>query len=149
MKLYIKLQNGQPIDHPITEENLLQIYPNREFERSDSDFIEFIKRPIPNDMNPYEIYEGARYEVSVSERVCKEVHYIRGMNNEEKIQKRNEIIENWNASDAIIPKPKSWTFNEELCKYVPPIPYPTNSDSFRYIWDEETLSWICWSKITT
>jgi hypothetical protein len=44
--------------------------------------------------------------------------------------------------DAFIPpKPfASWTLNETTCWWEAPIPYPT--DSKRYSWNEETLSWI-------
>jgi hypothetical protein len=44
--------------------------------------------------------------------------------------------------DAFIsPQPSaSCTLNEETCKWEFPTPYPT--DGKRYIWDEETTSWI-------
>ena len=44
--------------------------------------------------------------------------------------------------DAFIPpKPfASWTLNETTCWWESPIPYPT--DSKRYSWNEETLSWV-------
>lgn len=55
--------------------------------------------------------------------------------------------------DAFIgPKPfDSWVLTEETCIWTPPIPFPMTyeyvtkldgSQNDRYIWDEETLSWI-------
>ena len=44
--------------------------------------------------------------------------------------------------DAFIPPQPfdSWTLNEDLCIWEAPTEYPT--DGNRYIWNEETLSWI-------
>jgi hypothetical protein len=43
--------------------------------------------------------------------------------------------------DAFIPpKPySSWILNETSCTWEPPIPYPTDGNS--YYWDEHDLSW--------
>ena len=90
MKLYIKLQNGQPIDHPMIEENLLQIFPNIDVNLLPSDIIKFERVAVPN-LGLYEVYEGTTYEVS--DGVCKDVHQVRDMTAEEKIQKQNEMRE--------------------------------------------------------
>ena len=44
--------------------------------------------------------------------------------------------------DAFIPpKPfPSWMLNEFSCLWEAPIPYP--NDGERYVWNEETLSWV-------
>jgi hypothetical protein len=44
--------------------------------------------------------------------------------------------------DAFIPPKQlpSYVFNEELCAWEPPVPYPTDGQDYR--WDEETVSWI-------
>jgi hypothetical protein len=46
------------------------------------------------------------------------------------------------SRDAFIPpKPfNSWVLNESTCLWEAPVPYP--DDGNRYVWDEETLSWI-------
>ena len=43
--------------------------------------------------------------------------------------------------DAFIPaKPyPSWIFNEQLCIWDAPVPYP--DDGKKYDWDDETISW--------
>lgn len=44
--------------------------------------------------------------------------------------------------DAFIPpKPfASWVLNEDSCLWEAPVPYP--DDGERYVWDEETASWV-------
>jgi len=44
--------------------------------------------------------------------------------------------------DAFIPpKPfESWSLDEQTCLWGAPVPYPT--DGNRYLWDENTLSWV-------
>jgi hypothetical protein len=44
--------------------------------------------------------------------------------------------------DAFIPpKPfNSWILNETTCVWESPVPYP--NDDGRYLWDEDTTSWI-------
>jgi hypothetical protein len=37
----------------------------------------------------------------------------------------------------------SWTWDEELRRFVPPVPLP---ESGEYSWNEETLSWIPWTQ---
>lgn len=46
------------------------------------------------------------------------------------------------VKDAFIPpKPlDSFILDEETCTWVHPIPYPTDGD--RYVWDEDSVSWI-------
>jgi len=44
--------------------------------------------------------------------------------------------------DAFVaPKPyQSWVLNDQSCIWEAPIPYP--SDGSKYIWDENSLSWV-------
>jgi hypothetical protein len=132
MKLYIKLQDGQPIDHPMIEENLLQIFPNIDVNLLPSDIIEFERVAVPN-LGLYEVYEGTTYQLI--DGVCKDVHQVRDMTAEEKIQKQSAMKELNKTS----PYP-SWTYNEEICGFVPPVPVPDNENPYK--WDEETLSWL-------
>ena len=43
--------------------------------------------------------------------------------------------------DAFIPPQPypSWSLNEETCLWDPPVPYPTDGES--YTWDEDTQAW--------
>jgi len=45
-----------------------------------------------------------------------------------------------NLDAFITPQPyPSWTLNEELKKWIPPVPHP--GDELMYEWDEESLDW--------
>lgn len=46
------------------------------------------------------------------------------------------------ARDAFVaPKPfASWLLDETTCRWVPPLPYPDDGQSYR--WDEGTKSWV-------
>ena len=63
MKLYIKLQNGQPIDHPITHDNFVQAFPEIDTNNLPEEFIEFVRVPHPTNIDLYEIYDGVHYEI--------------------------------------------------------------------------------------
>ena len=45
--------------------------------------------------------------------------------------------------DAFIPAKgfDSWTFNEDTCRYDPPVPKPTNIETSLWEWNEETKNW--------
>lgn len=53
MKLYIQIQNGQPINHPATEENLLEAY-----NEIPSDWEPFVRVPRPTNIGFYEVIDG-------------------------------------------------------------------------------------------
>ena len=55
MKLYIKLENGQPIDHPMIKENFIQAFPHIDIDNLPPEFIEFVRVPHPVDLDIYEI----------------------------------------------------------------------------------------------
>jgi hypothetical protein len=133
MKLYIKIENGQPIDHPILEENFKQVFPNIDVNNLPSNFMEFVRVPIPF-MDVYEVYNGSHYELI--DGVYTDVHQVRDMTDEEKIEKQNKVKSDW----IIYGGHNSWVFNEETCTFIPPIPKP---DSYKlYYWDEDTVSWV-------
>lgn len=51
------------------------------------------------------------------------------------------------ARDAFI-EPQiapSWTLDEASCRWVPPVPYPNDTEN-AYTWDEPTLSWVIFNE---
>lgn len=130
MNLYIKIENGQPVNHPITLENLQQIYPDF-LDRTDE-----LGYMICNHLSPpgpTEPFTKIIPNYSIQGNVVVTTYIVRSMTPEEKTEKINLKLND--------PKPfPSWILNEEICEYVPPIDYPT--DGLFYIWDEETISWI-------
>jgi hypothetical protein len=88
MKLYIRLENGQPVDHPMLKENFIQAFPHVDTDNLPEEFIEFVRVPHPKDLGIYEIYEGVHYEII--DGVCTDVHTVREMTDEERIAKQNK-----------------------------------------------------------
>jgi hypothetical protein len=133
MRLFIRLQNGEPFEHPISEENMQQAYPNVDLNNLPNTFAEFIRHPQPS-IGVYEVYENTSYEW-VDGKV-QDVHHVRQMTQEEKIDRQDRVKNSWAQNTGYL----SWIFNEVTCKFEPPIPYP--NDGKQYGWDEDTTSWI-------
>ena len=134
MKLYIKLENGQPIDHPMIKENFIQAFPHIDIDNLPPEFIEFVRVPHPVDLDIYEIYDGVHYEII--DGVCTDVHTVRAMTNEEIIAKQNQVKEDWATNGY-----PSWIFNERNCSFESPLGSPP-PDGKMYRWNEDTVSWV-------
>tara|TARA_R110000822_G_scaffold153792_1_gene293197 strand:- start:908 stop:1408 length:501 start_codon:yes stop_codon:yes gene_type:complete len=117
MNLYIQTQNGQPVNHPALENNLLEA-----FGQIPTDWEPFVRvvRPTPG------VYEVLDSEVSVYSKVngvWTDVWALRAMTDAEKVEKQQFVqglysalpnAENWSA----------WTLDVDTCEMVPPIPRP-------------------------
>jgi hypothetical protein len=132
MNLYIQLENGEPVNHPIVEENFVQAFPEIDLNNLPNNYARFERVPAPA-IGVYEVSEGSTYEWVNG--VVKDVHHVRAMTLEERTAKQNALKEHWKTRGL-----DSWVFDEESCTYQPPIPYPDESKLFH--WDEATLSWI-------
>lgn len=132
MELYIQVENGNTVNHPALRDNLLQAFGTipdnwQPFVRVNSPKLE-IYQVLANTEPTYQFVDG----------VWTDVWQIREMTDEEKLQKQNEVKEIWNA------RPNrenfsAWTFDEDTCEFVPPIPKPT--DGKQYYWDGTSNSW--------
>jgi len=116
MKLYIQIENGQPINHPAFEDNLMQA-----FHQIPAHWEEFVRpeRPVPG---VYQVMPDAPTYGKVG-GVWTDVWAIRDMTAEEKAAKQQaardlfstrEQAENWSA----------WALDEVTCEMVPPTPRP-------------------------
>jgi hypothetical protein len=106
MELYIRIKDGQPIDHPILGDNLrdaLQIDTNN----LPSEFAPFVRRENNVVIKPYEVVE-VRYEWDGP--VVQDVFYVRNMTDEEKAAFREEMYN--------IPHPDDYVFDETLVRWV-------------------------------
>jgi len=133
MNLYIRLKNGQPFEHPIFEDNFRQAFSDVDLSNLPEWVAKFVRVEQPN-ISVYEIYEGVLYQWV--DGVVTDVHTVRQMTADEKLAKQNEVKASWTASLNWT----SWTFNEDLCKYEPPIPRPDDGKVYR--WDEPTVAWV-------
>ena len=149
-KLYIKVdESGMFVDHPHFDTNLHQLYPDHDFTSGPpSGWMEFerVKRP---ELGVYELFEeniGGNIsiafphnglEYAIVDGKYKDVWHTRAMTAEEKATKIQRCHDEWAES---YPDITSWVFDESLCEYLPPVPYP--DDGQAYIWDEPTTSWV-------
>lgn len=170
MRLFIRILNGQTVEHPMLEENFKEVFPEVDIDNLPPEFAEFIRVPPPN-LDRFEVYEGVTYEWS-GDKVT-DVHHVRPMTDEEKQNviaqlKSNPPGKNWRWNEqklawvpAVGAVPKTggpWAFNQTTNEYehmtTPPYPSwrlhesglfweaPIPSPPGFHIWDEPTQSWI-------
>lgn len=128
MNLYIKIKDGQPFEHPILEENLLQAYPGIDLNNLPNDISRFEKTDMPT-IGPYDHSPSVEYVMENG--IVKERWTVIPYTEEEK-QKKMDLIK------YTRPHFPSWIFDETICEWVPPIPKPEG----RYIWDERVQNWV-------
>jgi hypothetical protein len=117
MNLYIETKNGQVINHPALESNLLQAFGS--IPNNWEPFIR-VERPAPG---IYELLESDTPVYAKVDNVWTDIWSVREMTAEEKTAKQQAVItafndrsqaENWSA----------WTLDEATCTMQPPIPRP-------------------------
>jgi hypothetical protein len=86
MNLYIQLENGEPVNHPILEENFVQAFPNIDLNNLPETFARFERITSP-EVGVYEVSEGTTYEWV--DCIVKDVHHIRAMTLEERTAKQD------------------------------------------------------------
>lgn len=133
MELFIRIKDGQPFEHPILGENFRTAFPKVNTDDLPSEFARFERVDRP-ELGVYQVYVGVNYEWV--DGVVKDVHQIRDMTQEEKTAKQDGYKAFWNERWGYA----SWTFDEENCVFVPPVPPP--SDGNVYDWDEDATSWV-------
>ena len=126
------MKDGAPFEHPIMGENLRNAYPEIDVNHLPSQFARFerIEKPA---LGVYDKGVSVSYVVC-SDGVVRDHWTIDPMTEQEKLDKQNEVKTAWKN------RYPSWTFSDELCKFVPPIPYP--DDGKFYFWDESQLNWV-------
>lgn len=132
MKLYIKIKEGVPFEHPIMEENFVQAFPNIDVNNLPEEWSVFERVAKPS-VGPYELIEACSYQFV--DDVVKDVWITRDMTAEEKIEQQNKIKNMWSVMGLA-----SWVFDEATCAFKPPVDMPT--DGKIYKWDEPTISWV-------
>jgi hypothetical protein len=132
MELYIRIQNGQPFEHPIMEDNFRQAFPDVDTNNLPPEFAKFVRVVAPA-LGPYEKNQTVSYQLV--DGVYTDVFACEQMTAEEIVAKQQATKDAW-AENGFA----SWTFNETTCDFDPPTPRPTDSKFYR--WDEIVLAWI-------
>lgn len=128
MDLYIRLINGNPHEHPIMGDNFREAFPDVDTENLPEGFARFVRIPRPL-LGPFEKNQTLTYEWVNG--VVMDVWRCEPMTEAEKQAKIDH-------ARALRPF-ASWTFNEELCEWQPPIPRPADGS---WAWDEQNGAWV-------
>ena len=107
---------------------------SRELDRNNlpSDWKYFIR--VQSDMGPYQKNPTCHYELDNSGKHYTDKWSYEEMTDIEKQNKIEEVKSNW--SDKHPDGLDSWAFDEDLCRYEPPIPRPKDYDGQNYGWNE-------------
>lgn len=132
MELFIRIKDGKPFEHPIFGDNFRQAFPDVDTNNLPPEFARFVRVAAPV-VGVYENYTGVTYELV--DGVYTDIHHVVPMTEQQKIDKQNSVKAEWATTGKY-----SWVFNESICAFEPPIPYP--SDGKLHRWDESTTSWI-------
>lgn len=133
MELYIRIVDGNPVDHPILGDNFREAFPDIDTDNLPAEFARFERVPMPSLVyatlnNPNPTYEWA-------DNVVKDIWDTTSFTQEQITEKQDQVKAQW-AENGF----SSWVFSEERCEFEPPTPRP-NDGNF-YDWDEETTSWV-------
>lgn len=155
IKLYIRVENGQPLGNPIVEANMRQAFPEVDLDNLPPEFARFTRIPRPQ-IGRFEIYDGVTYEWNGA--AFTDVHHVRPMTSAEKQTIIDELQATspgegfiWDEErvmwriDAPIPDQPypSWIWNDDAFMWESPIPAPLMTPtSPQYVWDEAAQNWV-------
>ena len=134
MNLYIKTENGNPVNHPAFEDNLIQAFgsvPNHwepfvRVERPTSELYQVV-----SDQPTYKKVDG----------VWTDVWTIRDMTAEEKAALQKPVKDAW-AIRPFSSNFTAWVYDESTNSYQPPIPQPTDAPKDQmYRWSGVDNNW--------
>ena len=125
MNLYIETKNGQPINHPALEENLLQAFGA--IPENWEPFIR-VERPIPT---VYQVLDSDEPTYQKIDGVWTDVWALKDMTDAEKSAKQQAVKDAFNSRDQAS-NWSSWILDETTCTMQPPISRP--------VFDEEKLN---------
>ena len=107
MNLFIQINNGTPVNHPLTLENLLYIFPQFDGENLPEGYAKFERTARPTEAR-FEITEGPVY--SLVDGIVREVWSVRPMTDEEKTS--------FIAALRSMQMPEGFVFDETLLDWV-------------------------------
>ena len=135
MDLFIRIKDGQPFEHPIFGDNFRQAFPEVDTNNLPPEFARF-ERVVAPALGVYEKGQRCVYERG-EDGVYRDVWYPEPMTEQEKKERQDAVKEHW-ATNPLTPK--SWSFDEATCSFVPPTPRPT--DDKMYDWRESDKTWV-------
>ena len=118
MNLYIKVINGEFVDHPALERNLVQAFGS-----VPSDWEPFNRITRPEITGLYETYAAENPLYQKINGVWTDVWVIRPMTDSEKAAKQQAARDDFNSREQA-ENWSAWLIDEATCGMVPPIPRP-------------------------
>ena len=135
--LYIQVQDGQTVNHPVLQQNLMDV-----FGEIPANYEEFTRIPMPNQSTLgvfqkfQETYDTPTYQKV--DGVWQDTWTAIDLTAEEKAAK----IAAAQAQPQMFP---SWTFNPDTCSWSAPVALPADSGTgtppIQYMWNEVTKTW--------
>jgi hypothetical protein len=132
MNLYIQIENGQPINHPAFENNLIEA-----FGQVPSYWEPFIRLEKPK-LGPYQIFNSEESTYQKINGAWTDVWDIQEITEEEKTAKQQTVKNAWAARDQA-DNWSAWVFDETTCSYQCPVTRPTDR---LVIWSRANNSWV-------
>lgn len=117
MNFFIEVKNGQTINHPAYESNLLQAFgviPNN--------WEPFIRVERPT-LDVYQVLENDEAIYIKVDGVWTDLWNVRDMTSEERTTQQQATIDAFNSREQA-ENWAAWTLDEEACTMQPPIPRP-------------------------
>lgn len=127
MDFLIRLENGQPVDNPISLENFVIAFPN--IDPTIHEGFAVFERVSKPQLGPYET--GFTHSYGWVDGVVKDIWAPVEMSFAEKAIKISHVQQ--------LRPFESWVFDEAICDWVPPVPIPENG---KHLWDESSTSWV-------
>ncbi|NBU72775.1 MAG: hypothetical protein EBS53_15255 [Bacteroidetes bacterium] len=122
MNLYIEIIDGQTINHPAFEDNLLNAFGS-----IPAHWEPFVRVERPT-LGVYDVLESNEPTYEKVNGVWTDVWSIRAMTNVEKAAKQQEVKDVFNAREQA-ENWSAWTFDEATCSMQPPIPRPAPDEA--------------------
>lgn len=132
IRCFVKIVDGSIDGHPVIASNFKRAFPGYDIDAGPlpEGWVRF-DRPTPPELGPYDLEKSSVY--GQVDGVWTDVWTVTAMTEEQKLEKQNQV-KTWWAENGFA----SWTFSEELCRFIPPVPMPEIGE---HQWNEETRSW--------
>lgn len=137
MKLYIKIENGFPVNHPALEDNLLEV-----FGKIPEDWAPFVRVDNPTSTNH-------RIVLTHSQPIYKKIgdtwydHWEYRERTQKELDELYKPIKDYFAANPYANNFSAWVFNEAVMRYEPPFPRPSDHgyQGKFYRWSGKDNNW--------
>ena len=134
MNLFIQTEDGQTVNHPAFEDNLIQA-----FGAVPDHWEQFIRVERPNP-GVYEVLESDEPTYQKVDGVWTDVWSLRPMT-EAEIAAKQQVVKDVFAARRQAENWSAWLFDEPTCSYIPPIPRPDPVQGTIVFWCGAENNW--------